>query len=582
MSSRGTVLGVVGAALVMGGLAYWQAARRNPLPRAEAAARSLTFTRDIAPIFFKHCADCHRPGQAAPFSLLQYADAKKHAQDIVEVTKQRIMPPWLPEPGFGDFENPRVLSEREIASIEQWVAQGAIEGAPSDLPPAPKWTEGWHLGPPDLVVEMAQAYELPAEGGDIYRNFVVPVPVQTGRFVKAFEFRPGNPKVVHHAFIRFDQTPTSRRLDEKDPAPGFSGIHAPLTALTPEGHFSSWQPGKIPAVRDITWTLNPGADLVLQLHMQPSGKPEAVRASVGFYFAAKPSPKILDKIHLTSFEIDIPAGATHYAVRDSYVLPVDVELLGVLPHAHYLGKRLEGTATLPNGATRPLLLIRDWNFNWQGDYRYARPILLPKGTRLAMEFTYDNSANNPRNPNTPPQRVRYGLQSTDEMAELWLQVAFRSEQEKLTFARDYQFKVARDVIAYNRFALANNPGDADAHLALGKALITLRKDSEAETHLRSAIRLKPDADEATYFLGLMYRRQGKLAEARRAFEETLRINPQNAKAHGNLGIVLLEQRDLNGAETSLKKALELNPNDSIAFDTLREIEQIRAALNRRP
>jgi Tfp pilus assembly protein PilF len=581
--SRFRKLGVLGASAVFLAAGVWWLRFQGPAagPAKSKGQGPVTFNRHVAPIIFKHCADCHRPGQAAPFSLLEYEQVRKHAQQIVEVTRNRTMPPWLPEPGVVDFLNARVLSASELEQIQRWVVEGGVEGDPSDLPPLPKWTEGWRLGEPDLVVQMPAPYVLSAEGKDVYRNFVIPVPGAVRRYVKAFEFRPGNAKIVHHAFVRFDRTNTSRQLDEEDAEPGFSGIHTPASAQSPEGNFSGWQPGKVPSqAEDMSWPLVPGVDLVLQLHMQPSGKPESIQSSVGFYFTPTPPQKILSKIRLTSFDIDIPPGAKAHAVTDSYKLPVDVQLFGILPHAHYLGKRMEATATLPDGSKRTLLLIPEWNFNWQGDYRYTSPVFLPEGSTVSMQFSYDNSADNPRNPHNPPRRVRYGLQSTDEMAELWLQVGLRDESARLTFARDYQEKVAKDVIAYNNFLLGTNPNDAKAHLEIGKSMLILRRDADAQLHLQKSLELQ-STDEPHYFLGLMFRRQGKLLEAREAFENALRRNAQSAKAHGNLGLVLMEMGQLDRAEVSFKTALQLDPNDSIAFESLREIAKAREGNTKR-
>jgi Flp pilus assembly protein TadD len=545
---------------------------------------TLTFNKDIAPIVFKQCAGCHRPGQSAPFSLLNYEEVKKRTKQIAEVTAKRIMPPWLPEPGYGEFADARLLSVTEIGKIGQWISEGAIEGEAKDLPEPPKWTEGWQLGEPDLVVKMPEAYTLAAEGKDVYRNFVIPIPLPIARYVKAAEFQPGNPKIVHHAFIRFDKTAQSRRLDEKDPEPGFSGIHTPETALSPEGHFMSWQPGKVPSKGsdDLAWTLEKGTDLVLQVHMQPSGKPETLQPAVGFYFTDKPAANAPLKIGLSSYAIDIPAGEKNYTIRDSYVLPVDMHILGVLPHAHYLGKECRGYATLPDGTKKWLLLIKNWDFNWQGDYRYVNPVFLPKGTTVVMEFTYDNSAENERNPNQPPKRVQYGLQSTDEMAELWLRILLRHPADAKAFSENYQFKVARDVIAYNEYLLRQDARDTKAHVKIAKALMTLGKPAEVLNHLRAAAAIDANDPETHYFLGILYRQQSKLAEAKAEFENVLRLDPDHSKAHGNLGLVLLTQGNLSGAEIHFQHALRLNPEDAVARECLEDIARARAAPRKSP
>jgi hypothetical protein len=293
------------------------------------------------------------------------------------------------------------------------VEQGAPEGAAADAPPIPQREEGWELGKPDLVIQMSEPYPLPADGPDVYRNFVIPIPTMRQRFVKGVELRPGNPRVVHHAFLRIDATDDSKRRDEQEPGLGFGGLHTPANAQSPSGHFLSWQPGKrhlfVPP--GLAWSLETNCDLVLQTHLRPSGKPEMLQSSVAFYFTDEAPTNTPFKIGLRSFGIDIPAGDASHAVRETYVLAADVEALGILPHAHYLGKAFEALATMPDGAQRRLLHIPQWNFDWQGDYRFDQPVFLPRGTTVSMIWHYDNSTNNVRNPHHPPRRVRYGLQS---------------------------------------------------------------------------------------------------------------------------------------------------------------------------
>jgi len=550
------------------------------LPRQ---TNSPTFTKDIAPIIFQNCSTCHRPGQSAPFDLLNYQDVKKHMKEIAEVTARRYMPPWLPEPGYGDFVGARLLSTGQIGAIQEWVADGGVEGNPAELPPLPKWNDDWQLGEPDLVVTMPRAYTLQAEGKDVYRNFVVPVPLAAPQYVKAVEFRPGNPKIVHHAFIRLDRTRESRQRDARDPAPGFSGIHAPPTAQPPTGHFLSWQPGKrVSREPDgLPWLLETNTDLVLQLHLKPTGKPEEIQSSVGFYFTDRPPTNTPIKIWLVSYDIDIPAGAANYVLKDSYVLPVDVEVLAVLPHTHYLGKEAQGYATLPDGTRQWLLRIRQWDFNWQGDYRYNEPVFLPKGTTVTMEFTYDNSTNNVRNPNQPPQRVRYGLRSTDEMGELWFQVIARNSNDLATISRDCSDRLIRDDLAYNEYLLRMDPRDATAHTELGRLKLIRGQSADAAEHFRTALEIKPTSDQAHYYLGLLFRQQRKPGEARSEFENALRLNPDNFKAHGNLGVIFAEQGDAALAEAHFRSALRINPDDSLAQDCLNELLKAKAVRKNR-
>ena len=532
------------------------------------------FHEHIAPIMQNRCATCHRPGEAAPFALLTYEDAKKRAKQIAEVTASRYMPPWLPEPGPLKFEGDRSLSEKEIRLIQRWAEGGALEGRASKVEnPAPKVGE-WHLGTPDLVVTMREAYELPAEGRDVYRNFVIPVPLITNRLVRAMEVKPGS-KSVHHAFVRVDRMRESRRLDAKDPEPGFGGMHAPPSAQSPDGFFLSWQPGKVASTnkQGLSWLLEKNSDLVIQAHLQPTGKPEPVRFSVGLYFADKPSPLLPMKVWMRSMNIDIPAGATNHLVEESYVLPVPVEVLGILPHAHYLGREMQGRATLPDGTERALLAIKQWDFNWQGDYQYTEPVKLPKGTRLTMRYAYDNSTNNARNPNHPPQRVMYGVQSTDEMGELWLQVLVANTNDQSILTADVQKVIFSESLQYNQYLLRLNPADARAHSELGKTLLLMGRRQEAQAFLARAIELAPDLDDPHYYLGLLFRLEGRLEQARSEFEAAVRLNPENAKAHGNLGLVWIQSGQPVLAKPHLETALRLNPEDNIAKETLRQITE---------
>lgn len=540
------------------------------------ATRTVTFYKDVAPILYSNCAACHRAGQAAPFSLLDYADVRKRASDIAKLTRQRLMPPWLPEPGHGAFADERRLAQTQIDVLQQWAADGAPEGNPSDAPPRPRWVEGWQLGAPDLVVRMLQPYELAADGPDVYRNFVVPAALNKRRFVRAVEFRPGNAAIVHHAFIKVDRTGESRRLDEQDPEPGFSFMVTPTGAQIPEGHFLSWTPGRVASTEreDLAWPLDPGTDLVLQLHLRRSGKPETVQSEVGLFFTDRPPTQTPFSLLLTSRAIDLAPGAKDYQITDSLQLPVDVEVLAVLPHAHYLGREMRALAVLPNGATNSLLLIKDWNFNWQTDYRYANPVFLPKGTMISMQFAYDNSADNIHNPNQPPKRVTYGPQATDEMAELWLQILPRRREDFRALVDLFQSRMPAIWRGHHELSLRLNPNDPAAHLGLGAALLGTGELDKAVVHLRRAVELKPDIEEAHFYLGYILRKQKSLSEAALAYQQVLRLNPTNHEAHGNLGLVFLEQGNLGGAEVQFENALRIFPDDAIAR---RNLEFVRRA-----
>jgi Tfp pilus assembly protein PilF len=487
------------------------------------------------------------------------------------------MPPWPPEPGYGEFVGERRLTEDVLGLIQQWVDEGSPEGALADLPQQPAWIDGWQLGKPDLLVQLPQPYTLPATGQDVYRNFVIPIPVKDRRYVQAVELRPGN-RSAHHAFLLFDRTRQSRRLDEQDAEPGFPGMSQPVTATAPPSQFLSWQPGKtvLRGTADSIWSLQPNTDLVLQMHFQPTGKPELIQPSVGFYFTdTRPNPA-MSKIAFKVYRIDIPPGATDYVVSDSYVLPVDVEVTAVLPHAHWLGKQVEGYALRPDGTKQWLLRIPHWDFNWQGDYQLREPVLVSKGSTLTMRWTYDNSTNNIHNPNHPPIRVVYGTNTTNEMAELSFQLRLRNTNELAVLEENLAPKTVRDVIEFNTWRLEQNPNDAVGHARLGRALAVIggRRD-EAVRHLERAVELQPELDEAHYALGLLLEQRQDLAAARREFEKVVNINPDHSKAHTSLGFVFASLGNLKRSEEELRTALRLDPEDAQARSGLAELLQAK-------
>jgi hypothetical protein len=386
-----------------------------------ALMADLTYAKDVAPLLNKHCVSCHRPGEIAPFPLTSYKDAAKRAKHLAEVTSEGRMPPWKAEPQPHAFKDERRMSDEEKSILKRWAEAGAKEGDLKDLPPAPSFPEGWRLGTPDLVLTMSKPFKIPASGRDVYRSFLLPIPLDADKTVAAVEFRPGNPTVVHHALMFLDSLGQARKKDVDGTGFGsFGGI-----GILPTGGLGGWVPGATPRFlpEGTGMFLRKGSDLVLQVHYHPSGKEEEDQSRLGLYFTKEPAEKIVTGIALSSRGLYIPAGAKrHRATAESQPLPVDANLIGIAPHMHTVGREMRVWAELPDGKSEPLIWIKDWDFNWQGSYQYERPVRLPKGTVVKLEAFYDNSADNPQNPSNPPKPVRWGEQTTDEMCLLGLQM----------------------------------------------------------------------------------------------------------------------------------------------------------------
>jgi tetratricopeptide (TPR) repeat protein len=529
---------------------------------AVGAQSSLTFNRDIAPIIWARCSPCHRPGEVGPFSLITYDDVKQRAGLIASATSRRIMPPWKPERGKGEFEGDRTLSDRELQAIQQWVAHGAVEGDPGDLKSPPNWNAGWQLGQPDLVVSMPEPYFVPPGGGDVFRTFVIPIPSSRPRYVRALEFRPGNARVVHHANLGIDHTRSSRRLDLQDPEPGYVGGMVP-DARYPEGQLLGWTPGQAPhpVPPGMQWRLEADSDLVVQLHLQPTGKREPLQLSVGFFFTDDPPASTPVGLRLGSETIDIPAAERNYVVTDRYVLPVDVEVWAVQPHAHNLARRMEAAATKPDGTRLWLISIADWDFRWQDVYRYAKPFLLPKGTTISMRYEYDNSADNVRNPRNPPARVVWGQSTTDEMGDLWIQVVPRTRADLTALNADFRKKAhAEDLAAYTK-VLREDPANPLRHDAVASLYFEEGRVGEAISHYRQSLALNPESASTHYNLGIALALRGVRGDAISEFRDAIRIDPGYAQAHNNLGATLQAAGQIDEALDHYRRAVSLQPDN---------------------
>lgn len=383
---------------------------------------SITYARDIAPIIQTRCLNCHREGQAAPFGFENYEQVAKRAKQIVRVTESRIMPPWIPAPGHAKFVGERWLTDRELELLKLWSDSGRAKGEDADLPPPPKFADGWLLGEPDLIVKMKEPFSVPASGPDLLQNFVIPIDIPEDKLVAAIEFHPGNKRVAHHAVLFLDDSGAARKLDRKTPEPGYANFGGP--GFFPSGALGGWSVGNTPRAlpNDMGRYLKKGSDLVVQMHYHPTGKEETDQSEVGLFFVKKPvaeslkeSAKLVGSIWMANYEMDIPAGEKNYFRKTSYRLPKEVLMVGVVPHMHLLGKKMTVTATLPDKTKRTIIDIQNWNYNWQDEYYFESPFKLPAGTLLEVAASFDNSTDNPSNPNSPPQRVTWGDETNDEM-----------------------------------------------------------------------------------------------------------------------------------------------------------------------
>jgi copper type II ascorbate-dependent monooxygenase-like protein len=394
-------------------------------------ATSVTWSKDIVPIVQQHCQGCHHPGDIGPFSLVGYDEAYRERRKILRAVERRKMPPWKPAPGFGEFLDVRRLNDGEIQLIRDWVAAGAPEGDPKDLPPERQWTTTWSLGTPDAVLAPESAYEVPSAERDLYRCFVIPTAFPEDMYLSAVDFIPGNRQIVHHVLTYLDTSGTSAKLDEADPGLGYTCFGGP--GFPPAGGIGGWAPGARPQVKpDGVGTLLPaGARVVMQVHYHNrTGESASDHTQIGLYFSRKTVEKRARAIPILNRTFLIPAGEARYEVQATYTVPLgwNLHAIGISPHMHLLGREMKVTATYPDGTVKPLIYIDDWDFHWQGTYTFAKPVPLPGGTRIDLHAAYDNSSANKRNPSSPPRDVRWGEGTTDEMCIAFLGVTVDSEQ----------------------------------------------------------------------------------------------------------------------------------------------------------
>jgi Flp pilus assembly protein TadD len=470
----------------------------------------------------------------------------------------------------------------------------------------PRYDATWQFGKPDLILKAPRAFTLPAGGTDVFRNLILPYPLKQTHYIRAMEIRPGAPQVVHHANLVVDRIGSLRRLHPDDWQSGIPGMELLIDAgnrFEPDSHFLFWKPDTPTLVEPagMPWRLDPGNDLILNIHLKPSGKPETLDAEVGLFFTPDPPAKQPMLLALErDDQLDIPAGDSSFVIEDSFTLPVDVDVLGSYPHAHYLGHDMQGWAILPNGEKKWLVWIRNWDIDRQSVYRYREPLFLPKGTVLHMRYTYDNSAANPHNPHSPPIRVRAGNRSVDEMGHLWLQVLpvntppnapdprllleetwMRNRLAKTPSDRVSMYNLASALAGQGKFndavgvyqqELQLDPGDPRTLTALGAAFDGAGQWQQAQERYRSAINAQ-SADpssgcDARFDLANLELRHDDLKDAETDFRAQLASCPDDAESRSGLGAVLLGVGRTDDATHEFQRALELDPGDFTALYNL--------------
>ncbi len=394
-----------------------------------------TFVRDIAPLVHANCTPCHHANGSAPFVLSDFDSVRKRANQLAIVTEDRFMPPWKPLPGFGTFADSRRLTDAEIELFARWADAGAPLGDPRAEPPPPVFDDRWQLGEPDLVVRLSEPVALPAEGRDVWTTLVVPLGLTEDRFVRAIECRPSNPQVLHHFMMFVDRQGLSHERATGKLVIGDEGMATGGDLFGEElmsESLMSWLPGATPKPlpADTAWRVPAGAELVLDSHFRTTGKEETCQLEFGIHFAEDRADRLPVIVYLAGEGMNIPPGVSDYTIRQEIELPVDVRLEAISAHAHYVCREIHGRAVLPDGSTVELLRIEDWDFEWQDTYRYENPLEVPAGTRIELDYVYDNSESNERNPFDPPRRVITGIRTTDEMAITWLYTSVESEDEQ--------------------------------------------------------------------------------------------------------------------------------------------------------
>jgi hypothetical protein len=389
---------------------------------AFAGASTITFHKDVEPILQARCQGCHRPGEAAPMPLLTYKDARPWAKAMKEAVLTRKMPPWSADSSVGHFKNDRHLRDAEIDTLAKWADAGAPEGNPKDAPPPLEFTEGWAIGKPDLILGMSAPFEIPATGVLDYQWILVPG-FKEDKWVQAFEVRPGNRSIVHHVAAFWRRPGSPWMADAKPGVPVAKPSNAAETGAS-DGIIAEYVPGIPPLVlpKGYALFLPAGSDIMLQVHYTPNGKATQDLSRLGFIFAPAPPEYRVITYGVGSFSLKIPPYEPDYRVQAASTFGTEVRVLGINAHMHLRGKSADVKATYPDGRVEELLRIPKYDFNWQITYEPEGELRLPAGTKIEAFSAYDNSANNPHNPD-PSKEVRWGDQTSDEMMAVYMHLA---------------------------------------------------------------------------------------------------------------------------------------------------------------
>lgn len=411
---------------------------------SSSVGQEVTFAKDIAPIVFKHCTSCHRPGEIAPFALTTYDEVQARGPFIKYVTTSKYMPPWKPQAGLQHYQKENFLSDDQITLITKWVDQGMPRGNVDEEPELPVYPDGSQVGTPDMVVSFSQSYVHKGDGIDEYRYFVIPTNLAEDRYLTALEVRPGNKKIVHHTLVWADSTNASQEADAATPEYGFEG-----SAASTASNLNNQLPGYVPGQKPIVYKdglairVPKGSDLLLQMHYAPAFSDEKDSTTVNLFFAKVPTTRAVQSYVMLPvppiLQNDIFIIPANQVKTFHGILPIPVKttMLGLGPHCHLLGQNWHVFAIRPGNDTVQLIKINEWDFNWQGSYHFVKPVILPAGSTLHAIATYDNTVNNINNPNDPPKLISWGEKTSDEMYYLPLiYMAYKAGDENLIFEEE--------------------------------------------------------------------------------------------------------------------------------------------------